>query len=45
MIRPVISRLRLKVKQAGGDPDRIGTVRGSGYLLEAEHGAVDSPEL
>jgi DNA-binding response OmpR family regulator len=35
MIRPVISRLRLKVKQAGGDPDRIGTVRGSGYLLEA----------
>lgn len=35
MIRPVISRLRLKLKQAGGNPDRIGTVRGSGYLLEA----------
>jgi len=44
MIRPVISRLRLKLRQAGGDPDRIGTVRGSGYLLEAGHGAADSPE-
>jgi DNA-binding response OmpR family regulator len=35
MIRPVISRLRLKLKQAGGSAESIGTVRGTGYLLEA----------
>jgi DNA-binding response OmpR family regulator len=36
MIRPVISRLRLKLKQAGGNAESIGTVRGTGYLLEAK---------
>ena len=36
MIRPVISRLRLKLRQAGGNAESIGTVRGTGYLLEAQ---------
>jgi DNA-binding response OmpR family regulator len=34
MIRPLVSRLRDKLKQAGGNPDCIGTVRGSGYILQ-----------
>ncbi len=34
MLRPVVSRLRHKVELVGGDPGRISTVRGSGYVLE-----------
>lgn len=34
MLRPVVSRLRFKIRQAGGDPGWISTVRGSGYALE-----------
>jgi DNA-binding response OmpR family regulator len=42
MIRPLVSRLRDKLKQAGGDPDCIGTVRGSGYVLQEEPGPSSS---
>ena len=34
MLRPVVSRLRHKVRLVGGQPGRIATVRGSGYVLE-----------
>lgn len=33
MLRPVISRLREKVREAGGPEDWIATVRGAGYLM------------
>lgn len=33
MVRPVVSRLRDKLRQLGGEAEWIETVRGSGYLL------------
>jgi DNA-binding response OmpR family regulator len=42
MIRPLVSRLRDKLKQAGGNPDCIGTVRGSGYILQETQDSASS---
>lgn len=33
MVRPVVSRLREKLRQVGGEAESIETVRGSGYVL------------
>jgi len=35
MLRPVVSRLRRKVRHVGGPADGIATIRGVGYVLEA----------
>ncbi len=39
MVRPVVSRLREKLRQVGGSAEWIETVRGSGYLMSEGGGA------
>ena len=36
MLRPVVSRLRGKLQEAGGQAEWIGTVRGTGYVMGEE---------